>query len=112
MEQNSTVYHIYCNFQESCDLKGLLIVIARTTFPFFSFLQYSHQPRILHSDTIQKVAANTDVSEMWENDLRPILIERYPGSAGNYIVRQVKQHFLETSKNIYYVYSGSAVSDY
>ncbi|NWR05059.1 QPCT cyclotransferase, partial [Paradoxornis webbianus] len=50
--------------------------------------QYSHQPRILSSDAIQKVVANTDISEMWENDLRPILIERYPGSEGSYIVRQ------------------------
>ncbi|NWX12591.1 QPCT cyclotransferase, partial [Aegotheles bennettii] len=50
--------------------------------------QYSHQPRILHYDGIQNVVANTNISEMWENDLRPILIERYPGSPGNYIVRQ------------------------
>ncbi|KFU94872.1 Glutaminyl-peptide cyclotransferase, partial [Chaetura pelagica] len=49
--------------------------------------KYSHQPRILHSDAIQEVAANTNVSEMWENDLRPFLIERYSGSPGNYIVR-------------------------
>ncbi|XP_065585540.1 glutaminyl-peptide cyclotransferase [Cyrtonyx montezumae] len=50
--------------------------------------KYSHQPSILHSDAIQKVAEETDVTEMWENDLRPILIERYPGSPGNYAVRQ------------------------
>ncbi|NWR73850.1 QPCT cyclotransferase, partial [Centropus unirufus] len=54
----------------------------------FSRLQYSHQPRLLPSEAIREVAANTDVSEMWENDLRPILIERYPGSPGHYIVRQ------------------------
>ncbi|NXN94396.1 QPCT cyclotransferase, partial [Rhinopomastus cyanomelas] len=50
--------------------------------------QYSHQPRTLPADSIQKVAANTDVSAMWENDLRPMLIERYPGSPGSYAVRQ------------------------
>lgn len=73
--------------------------------------------------------ANTDVSEMWENDLRPILIERYPGSEGSYIVQQVRQHFLTTSKNIliiyynyynhsnysnyyyYYLYSGNTFGD-
>lgn len=63
--------------------------------------------------------ANTNVSEMWENDLRPILIERYPGSPGNYIVRQVRQLFLKTSKNIfimyyyycYYLYSANAFGD-
>ncbi|XP_063184945.1 glutaminyl-peptide cyclotransferase [Chroicocephalus ridibundus] len=57
--------------------------------------KYSHQPRILHSDAIQKVAANTDVSKMWENDLRPILIERYSGSPGNYVVRQHIKHRLQ-----------------
>ncbi|POI33738.1 hypothetical protein CIB84_002510 [Bambusicola thoracicus] len=49
---------------------------------------YSHQPSILHPDAIQNVAEKTDVTEMWENDLRPILIERYPGSPGNHAVRQ------------------------
>lgn len=48
---------------------------------------------------------------MWENDLRPILIERYSGSPGNYAVRQVRQHFLKTSTNAYYLYSDSAFSD-
>ncbi|XP_052555797.1 glutaminyl-peptide cyclotransferase [Tympanuchus pallidicinctus] len=54
--------------------------------------KYSHQPSTLHPDAIQNVAEKTDVSEMWENDLRPILIERYPGSPGNHAVRQhIKQ---------------------
>ncbi|NWI49953.1 QPCT cyclotransferase, partial [Calyptomena viridis] len=57
--------------------------------------QYSHQPKILGSDAIQRVVANTDVSEMWQNDLRPILIERYPGSPGNYFVRQHIKHRLQ-----------------
>ncbi|XP_050565950.1 glutaminyl-peptide cyclotransferase isoform X3 [Cygnus atratus] len=61
----------------------------------WTLLKYSHQPRILHSDAIQKVAENTDVSEMWENDLRPILIERYSGSPGNYAVRQHIKHRLQ-----------------
>lgn len=30
---------------------------------------------------------------MWENDLRPILIERYPGSPGNHAVRQVRKQY-------------------
>ncbi|XP_039553988.1 glutaminyl-peptide cyclotransferase [Passer montanus] len=60
--------------------------------------KYSHQPRILGSDAIEKVVANTDISEMWENDLRPILIERYPGSEGSYIVRQHIKHRLQTLK--------------
>ncbi|XP_039385716.1 glutaminyl-peptide cyclotransferase isoform X5 [Mauremys reevesii] len=50
--------------------------------------KYSHQPSILNVSGIQQVAAHTDVSQMWQNDLHPILIERYPGSPGSYIVRQ------------------------
>ncbi|XP_067418797.1 glutaminyl-peptide cyclotransferase [Emydura macquarii macquarii] len=50
--------------------------------------KYSHQPRILNSTGIRQVAAHTDVSQMWQNDLRPILIERYPGTPGSYAVRQ------------------------
>ncbi|NXP50593.1 QPCT cyclotransferase, partial [Heliornis fulica] len=57
--------------------------------------QYSHQPQILNADAIKKVATNTNVSEMWENDLRPILIERYSGSPGNYVVRQHIKHRLQ-----------------
>ncbi|CAM4653939.1 unnamed protein product [Lepidochelys kempii] len=50
--------------------------------------KYSHQPSILTFAGIRQVAAHTDVSRMWQNDLHPILIERYPGSPGNYAVRQ------------------------
>uniref|UniRef100_A0A8D2QBC1 Glutaminyl-peptide cyclotransferase n=2 Tax=Zonotrichia albicollis TaxID=44394 RepID=A0A8D2QBC1_ZONAL len=35
---------------------------------------------------------------MWENDLRPILIERYPGSQGSYIVRQHIKNRLQALK--------------
>ncbi|XP_029891680.1 glutaminyl-peptide cyclotransferase isoform X2 [Aquila chrysaetos chrysaetos] len=71
------------------------LVRGRETGADWTLEKYSHQPRILHSDAIQKVAANTDVSEMWENDLRPILIERYSGSPGNYVVRQHIKHRLQ-----------------
>ncbi|KAM9382435.1 glutaminyl-peptide cyclotransferase [Phaethornis superciliosus] len=68
------------------------LVRGRESGAEWTLEKYSHQPRILHSDAIQEVAANTDISEMWENDLRPMLIERYPGSPGNYFVRQhIKQ---------------------
>ncbi|KAM8784420.1 glutaminyl-peptide cyclotransferase isoform 2-T2 [Rhynchonycteris naso] len=47
-----------------------------------------HHPAILNSSSLQKVAEGTSISEMWQNDLRPLLIERYPGSPGSYAVRQ------------------------
>ncbi|KAK2092347.1 hypothetical protein P7K49_028875 [Saguinus oedipus] len=47
-----------------------------------------HQPAILNSSALQQIAEGTSSSEMWQNDLRPLLIERYPGSPGSYAVRQ------------------------
>ncbi|XP_019597699.2 glutaminyl-peptide cyclotransferase isoform X1 [Rhinolophus sinicus] len=47
-----------------------------------------HQPAILNSSSLQQVAEGTSISEMWQNDLRPLLIERYPGSPGSYAARQ------------------------
>ncbi|XP_008979102.1 glutaminyl-peptide cyclotransferase isoform X1 [Callithrix jacchus] len=47
-----------------------------------------HQPAILNSSALQQIAEGTSISEMWQNDLRPLLIERYPGSPGSYAVRQ------------------------
>nr|BAB30831.1 unnamed protein product [Mus musculus] len=47
-----------------------------------------HQPAHLNSSSLQQVAEGTSISEMWQNDLRPLLIERYPGSPGSYSARQ------------------------
>ncbi|KAM6221140.1 LOW QUALITY PROTEIN: glutaminyl-peptide cyclotransferase [Rhynchocyon petersi] len=47
-----------------------------------------HQPAILNSSALQQVAEGTSISEMWEHDLQPLLIERYPGSPGSYAARQ------------------------
>ncbi|XP_044935164.1 glutaminyl-peptide cyclotransferase isoform X3 [Mustela nigripes] len=50
--------------------------------------KYDHQPAILNSSSLRQVAEGTNISEMWEKDLRPLLIERYPGSPGSYAARQ------------------------
>ncbi|XP_040352469.1 glutaminyl-peptide cyclotransferase isoform X1 [Herpailurus yagouaroundi] len=47
-----------------------------------------HQPAILNSSSLRQVAEGTSISAMWQNDLRPLLIERYPGSPGSYAARQ------------------------
>ncbi|XP_003795729.1 glutaminyl-peptide cyclotransferase [Otolemur garnettii] len=47
-----------------------------------------HQPAILNSSSLQRVAEGTSIAEMWQNDLRPLLIERYPGSPGSFAARQ------------------------
>lgn len=47
-----------------------------------------HQPAHLNSSSLHQVAEGTSISEMWQDDLRPLLIERYPGSPGSYSARQ------------------------
>lgn len=47
-----------------------------------------HQPAILNASALRQVAEGTDISAMWQRDLRPLLIERYPGSPGSYAARQ------------------------
>ncbi|XP_026969169.1 glutaminyl-peptide cyclotransferase isoform X5 [Sagmatias obliquidens] len=50
--------------------------------------QNYHQPALLNVSSLRQVAEGTSISEMWQNDLRPLLIERYPGSPGSYAARQ------------------------
>lgn len=57
--------------------------------------QYYHEPAILNSSSLRQVAEGTNISEMWENDLRPLLIERYPGSPGSYAARQVRMPHID-----------------
>ncbi|XP_029414249.1 glutaminyl-peptide cyclotransferase isoform X2 [Nannospalax galili] len=47
-----------------------------------------HQPALLNSSSLWQVVEGTSISGMWQNDLRPLLIERYPGSPGSYAARQ------------------------
>ncbi|XP_053566996.1 glutaminyl-peptide cyclotransferase [Bombina bombina] len=52
----------------------------------------SHRPHILRTADVRRIASQTDVNQMWQSDLRPMLIERFSGSPGNYAVRQhIKQ---------------------
>ncbi|XP_062980365.1 glutaminyl-peptide cyclotransferase [Elgaria multicarinata webbii] len=57
--------------------------------------KYTHRPTILNASSIRQVAVHTDINQMWQNDLQPILIERYPGSPGSYAVRQHIKHRLQ-----------------
>ncbi|XP_058020796.1 glutaminyl-peptide cyclotransferase isoform X1 [Ahaetulla prasina] len=57
--------------------------------------KYSHRPTILNATSTLQVTSQTNVNRMWQNDLHPILIERYPGSPGSYAVRQHIKHRLQ-----------------
>uniref|UniRef100_A0A8C4WAH9 Glutaminyl-peptide cyclotransferase n=1 Tax=Gopherus evgoodei TaxID=1825980 RepID=A0A8C4WAH9_9SAUR len=73
--------------KESCASVGDMHLM-KWVFTHESSLSAVKEIFILNISGIQQVAAHTDVSQMWQNDLHPILIERYPGSPGSYIVRQ------------------------
>ncbi|KAJ8393015.1 hypothetical protein AAFF_G00069190 [Aldrovandia affinis] len=47
-----------------------------------------HKASTLSSDDITRVLSRSDLERMWEKDLRPMLVTRYPSSAGSQAVQQ------------------------
>ncbi|XP_037096458.1 glutaminyl-peptide cyclotransferase [Syngnathus acus] len=52
-----------------------------------------HQAVTLTPSEIQTALTHTDLTKMWQRDLRPLLVTRYPGSPGS---RAVQQHIKAT----------------
>ncbi|KAI4877398.1 hypothetical protein NFI96_026036 [Prochilodus magdalenae] len=50
--------------------------------------KFSHKPRKCSLAQVRKLASQVDGSRLWETYLRPMLIERVPGTAGSHTVRQ------------------------
>ncbi|XP_038823628.1 glutaminyl-peptide cyclotransferase [Salvelinus namaycush] len=48
----------------------------------------SHKPSTLSSSDITRVLSHTDLNQMWQRDLRPLLVTRYPNSAGSLAAQQ------------------------
>ncbi|KAJ7988976.1 hypothetical protein DPEC_G00314770 [Dallia pectoralis] len=48
----------------------------------------NHRPTTLSSSDITRVLSHTDLNQMWQRDLRPLLVPRYPNSAGSLSVQQ------------------------
>lgn len=46
-----------------------------------------HTAVTLTQDEIRAALSHTDVEQMWQRDLRPLLVTRYPGSAGSQAVQ-------------------------
>uniref|UniRef100_A0A1A8QTR9 Glutaminyl-peptide cyclotransferase n=1 Tax=Nothobranchius rachovii TaxID=451742 RepID=A0A1A8QTR9_9TELE len=46
-----------------------------------------HRAVTLTEDEIRAALSHTDLEQMWQRDLRPLLVTRYPGSAGNQAVQ-------------------------
>ncbi|XP_066536991.1 glutaminyl-peptide cyclotransferase [Hoplias malabaricus] len=47
-----------------------------------------HKASTLSSEELLNVMGNTKIDRMWDKDLKPMLVVRYPGSAGSQAVRQ------------------------
>ncbi|KAL7873235.1 hypothetical protein AOLI_G00123060 [Acnodon oligacanthus] len=47
-----------------------------------------HKANTLSSSDLLRVLAHTNIDHMWEKDLKPMLVVRYPGSAGSQAVQQ------------------------
>ncbi|XP_056624133.1 glutaminyl-peptide cyclotransferase [Triplophysa dalaica] len=47
-----------------------------------------HEASTLSSSELRSVVAQTDLDRMWQNDLKPMLVVRYPGSSGSQAVQQ------------------------
>ncbi|KAG5265890.1 hypothetical protein AALO_G00247460 [Alosa alosa] len=47
-----------------------------------------HKPSTLTADSLKDVLAHTDLTRMWQTDLTPLLVTRYPGSAGSLAVQK------------------------
>ncbi|KAL2099130.1 hypothetical protein ACEWY4_005610 [Coilia grayii] len=47
-----------------------------------------HKATTLSSEDVRKVLAHTDLARMWKTDLQPLLVTRYPGSAGSLAVQK------------------------
>ncbi|XP_007235613.3 glutaminyl-peptide cyclotransferase-like a [Astyanax mexicanus] len=50
--------------------------------------KFSHKPRKCSLAQVRKLAAQVDGPRLWETHLRPMLIERVPGTSGSQTVRQ------------------------
>lgn len=52
-------------------------------------VQFQHQAITLTPEETRAVLSHTDLDQMWQRDLRPLLVTRYPGSTGSHAVQEV-----------------------
>lgn len=57
-------------------------------------VQLSHKPKKLSLAQVRQFADQVDIARLWETHLRPMLIERVPGTAGGKAVQQVSRHHM------------------
>lgn len=54
-------------------------------------LQLYHRALTLSQDEVSAALSHTSLDQMWQRDLRPLLVTRYPGSQGGQEVQEVSQ---------------------
>lgn len=57
-------------------------------------LQLQHRAITLTQDELHAALSHSDLEQMWQRDLRPLLVTRYPGSAGSQAVQEVRSQAL------------------
>lgn len=62
---------------------------------YLPLLKLSHKPSKYSTSQIHRLASQVDGARLWETLLRPILIERLPGTQGSLAVQQVSYGFVE-----------------
>lgn len=67
------------------------ILISSTCFMSLFLVppQLQHRAATLTQDEMRVALSHTDLEQMWQRDLRPLLVTRYPGSAGSQAVQDV-----------------------
>lgn len=99
------------NTRECCDtLKSINLYVVSSTpllyekprrktlpHPIFSSgsAQHHHRAVTLTQDEIRAGLSHTDLETMWQRDLRPLLVTRYPGSAGSQAVQEVSLQYFQ-----------------
>lgn len=61
------------------------------TLIYTDCVQLHHQAVTLTQDEVRTALSHTDLGQMWLRDLRPLLVTRYPGSAGSQAVQEVRK---------------------
>lgn len=62
-----------------------------TSLALTCHFQLYHRALTLSQDEVIAALSHTSLDQMWQRDLRPLLVTRYPGSSGGREVQEVSQ---------------------
>ncbi|KAK2878333.1 hypothetical protein Q8A67_019124 [Cirrhinus molitorella] len=74
-------------------LIGILGTLTRCDTVPWQEEKLKHEATTLSSSELSSVISRTDLDRMWQKDLKPMLVVRYPGSTGS---QNVQQHIKST----------------